>query len=277
MGWRDLTTDREAVALDLSDDCSRCVGLCCVALAFARSADFGIDKPAGSPCPNLGRDHTCAIHDTLETRGFRGCSAYTCFGAGPRVHLSTFSGRGWRSDPGIARQMFAVFPVVRSLHELAWYLTQAVRASPPPRLDRALRQGLAELEQLAGTGPDELLGLDLPEVRGRLNELLLAASANLRARPRPGPDLRGADLVGARMRGDDLRRASLRGALLMGADLRDADLRRADLTGADLRDADLSGADLTGALFLTDSQIRVARGSQATRLPAGSARPAHWG
>lgn len=263
--------------MELIDDCARCVGLCCVALAFARSADFAIDKPAGSPCPNLGPDHGCGIHDDLDTRGFRGCAAYTCFGAGPQVHLRTFAGRGWRGDPDTARQMFAVFPVVRSLHELAWYVAEALGVGAPPRLDHALRQGLAELEQLADGSPVELLGLDLPALRGRLNDLLLAVSSNLRARPRPGPDLRGADLVGARMRGADLRRASLRGCLLMGADLRDADLRRADLTGADLRDADLSGADLTGALFVTGWQIRAARGSWATKLPAALARPEHWG
>ncbi|MGB8020527.1 MAG: pentapeptide repeat-containing protein [Candidatus Nanopelagicales bacterium] len=262
--------------MDLIDDCSRCVGLCCVALAFARSADFAIDKPAGSACPNLGQDHACSIHEDLDTRGFRGCAAYTCFGAGQRVHVLTFAGRGWRGDPDTARQMFAVFPVVRTLHELAWYVTEALDAGMPPSLDRSLRAALAQVERLAGGSPDQLLGLDLAQSRGRVNELLLSASAHLRDRPRPGPDLRGADLVGARMRGADLRRASLRGCLLMGADLREADLRGADLTGADLRDADLSGADLTGALFLTPAQVRAARGSRATKLPAALVRPSRW-
>lgn len=267
----------DGVGMDLIEDCSRCVGLCCVALAFAPSADFAIDKPAGSACPNLGPDHACSIHEDLDARGFRGCAAYTCFGAGQHVHLRTFDGRDWRGDPDTARRMFAVFPVVRTLHELAWYVTEALDAGTPPRLDRSLRSALARIEQLAAGSADELLGLDLAESRARVNELLLSASAHLRARPRPGPDLRGADLVGARLRRTDLRRASLRGCLLMGADLQDADLRGADLTGADLRDADLSGADLRGALFLTAAQVRAARGSLATRLPAALARPSRWG
>jgi hypothetical protein len=33
---------------DLTADCSRCVGLCCVVPAFAASADFAIDQPAGT-------------------------------------------------------------------------------------------------------------------------------------------------------------------------------------------------------------------------------------
>ncbi|RQX15913.1 oxetanocin A resistance protein, partial [Micromonospora arida] len=40
-------------AAQLRADCGRCFGLCCVVPAFAASADFAIDKPAGSPCPNL--------------------------------------------------------------------------------------------------------------------------------------------------------------------------------------------------------------------------------
>lgn len=31
-------------APEVRADCSRCFGLCCVALPFARSADFAVDK-----------------------------------------------------------------------------------------------------------------------------------------------------------------------------------------------------------------------------------------
>ena len=33
---------------ELQADCAHCFGLCCVALPFARSADFAVDKPAGT-------------------------------------------------------------------------------------------------------------------------------------------------------------------------------------------------------------------------------------
>ena len=49
----------------LRADCSRCEALCCVAPAFAASADFAIDKPAGVPCPRL-RDDLGALHRVLE-------------------------------------------------------------------------------------------------------------------------------------------------------------------------------------------------------------------
>ena len=265
------------VELGLRADCASCFGLCCVALPFAASADFALDKPAGRQCPNLQTDFRCGIHDRLRESGFAGCTVYDCFGAGQKVSRQTFGGRDWRQDPQTAREMFAVFPVVRQLHELLWYLTEALElveaAAVHPRLERVL----AEVEEISRQDAAALQSLDVGPVRERANLLLLEASEAARAGlPGRRRDHRGADLVGARLRGADLRGASLRGALLLGADLREADLRRADLIGADLRGADLSGADLTGALFLTQPQVHAARGDARTRLPDGLDRPAHW-
>ena len=81
----------------LRADCSRCFALCCVAPAFAASADFAIDKPAGHPCPNLQEeDFRCGIHDRLRERGFPGCTVFDCFGAGQQVAQVTFGGRDLR-------------------------------------------------------------------------------------------------------------------------------------------------------------------------------------
>jgi hypothetical protein len=108
--------------LDLKADCARCAGLCCVALPFAKSADFAIDKDAGEPCRNLLADFRCGIHAGLRRHGFAGCTVFDCFGAGQKVSQQTFAGRDWRRDPDLARRMFEVFPVMRRLHELLWYL-----------------------------------------------------------------------------------------------------------------------------------------------------------
>jgi hypothetical protein len=116
--------------LSLRADCERCFALCCVAPAFSASADFAISKPAGQPCPNLQPDFRCSIHDRLRPRGFGGCTAYDCFGAGQQVAQVTFGGRDWRQAPEIAAQMFDVFGIVRQLHELLWYLTEALTLPP---------------------------------------------------------------------------------------------------------------------------------------------------
>lgn len=261
----------------LRADCARCFALCCVVPAFSVSADFAITKRAGQACPNLGTDDRCTIHATLRDRGFPGCTVYDCFGAGQQVSQVTFGGRSWRQDPQTAQEMFAVFPVVRQLHELLWYLTESLELDCPRALTQDLRRARDQTQRLAGLDPPGLLTLDLASHRDAVNQLLLGASESARADLRhPTKEHRGADLVGADLRGADLRGAGLRGAYLIGADLRGADLRRADVIGADLRGADLRGADLRGAIFLIQSQLDAARGDRSTDLSASVARPAHW-
>ncbi|PKW11554.1 Uncharacterized protein YjbI, contains pentapeptide repeats [Streptomyces sp. 1222.5] len=272
---------------DLRGDCAQCFGLCCVALPFARSSDFALNKPAGTPCPNLGSDHRCGIHADLRGKGFTGCTVYDCFGAGQKVSQVTFGGQDWRTGAKKdARRMVDVFPVVRQLHELLWYLAEALRMPAARPVHPELRRALERTDALTRQGPEELAALDVAAHRQEVNVLLLRTSEL--ARPGAtrkggkgggkggGKDRRGADLIGARLRGADLREASLRGALLIAADLTGADLRGADMIGADLRGADLSGADLTDAFFLTQPQLDAARGNNATRLSDALTRPAHW-
>jgi uncharacterized protein YjbI with pentapeptide repeats len=265
------------VAGDLRADCERCFGLCCVAPAFSASADFAIDKRAGQPCPNLGPDFRCGIHGTLRRRGFPGCAAFDCLGAGQKVARVTFGGRDWRQAPETAPRMFAAFAVMRQLHELLWYLTEALALAPARPLHGELSAALDATERLTRLDEAALLALDVRAHGRDVDGLLTRASSLARgAGGRRQADRGGPDLVGANLRGADLRAASLRGALLLGADLRGADLRRADLRGADCRGADLAGADLRGSLFLLQSQLDGARGDAATRLPPARARPAHW-
>ncbi|MET7985737.1 pentapeptide repeat-containing protein [Streptomyces sp. NPDC005281] len=264
---------------ELRADCGRCFGLCCVALPFARSADFAIGKGAGEPCPNLRSDSRCGIHDRLRQTGFTGCTVYDCFGAGQHVSQVTFGGVDWRSGSRErARLMVDAFPVVRHLHELLWYLNEALTLPAARPVHPDVRRLIATTERLTRGTPEELAALDAGAHRQEAGDVLLRASELVRAGAGGGrrKDRRGADLMGARLKGADLRGASLRGALLIAADLAGADLRGADLLGADLRDTDLTDADLTGALFLTQPQLNAARGGDGTRLPDLLARPGHW-
>jgi hypothetical protein len=253
---------------ELRADCARCFGLCCVAPAFARSADFALDKPAGRPCVNLLADHRCGIHDSLRERGFPGCTVYDCFGAGQRVAAAY--GRDWRAAPETAPEMFAAFERMRDLHELLWYLTDALARPATAALHDGLRAAIADTERLATTGPT----LARTEAqRTTVDEWLTKASAVVRGK---GRNLRGADLAGHDLAGADLRGAHLRGALLIGADLTGADLADADVIGADLRGARVGGADLATTLYLTQFQVNAARGDARTALPATLDRPPHW-
>ncbi|WP_369135244.1 pentapeptide repeat-containing protein [Modestobacter sp. I12A-02662] len=269
----EATAELTAARRDLTADCSRCVGLCCVVPGFTASADFAVDKPAGTPCVHLRADARCGIHDDLRGRGFPGCVVFDCFGAGQQLTQVTFAG----SDPRTDRRIGPAFAVMRQLAELRWYLEEATARLPAGRLRQEVTDLATRSRALGEAGPDELTAVDAAALRGEVGALLGRVSETLRADVRGrARDRRNADLVGARLRGASLRGASLRGAYLMGADLRDADLRQADLLGTDLRGADLRGADLDGALFLTQPQLEAARGDAATRLPDWLRRPARW-
>jgi hypothetical protein len=268
---------------DLRADCSRCFGLCCVALPFAASADFALTKPAGVPCPNLGDGFACGIHDRLQPKGFAGCTVYDCLGAGQKVAQTTYAGVSWRDDPSSAAEMFEVFPVVRQLHEMLSYLAEGLRRDDAAGLHDQLRRAYDETDRLTRSSAADLLALDVPAHRTGVDVLLVSVSRAVRSAALPRGaragrrrDRRGADLIGAALGGADLRGVDLRGAYLIAADLRGADLRGADLIGADLRDADVRGTDLSPTLFLNQMQVAAARGDDRTRLPGHLTRPTRW-
>ena len=252
------------------------------------SGDFAVSKPAGLPCPNLLADHRCGIHVHLRDRGFPGCTAFDCFGAGQRVVQVTFAGRDRRDDPGTAADMFAVFGVMRQLHELLWYLAEAASRPETTAVHAEADRLRSDVGRAASGDAASLLVLDVETLRRavvpvlrRAGDLVRSATSPKNAADADGPragntDLAGADLAGADLRAANLRGSDLRGACLIGADLTGADLAGATLTGADLRHADLAGADLATVAFLTRFQIGAARGNARTRLPAALERPAHW-
>lgn len=271
--------------LPLASDCASCAGLCCAALPFQRSREFPVDKPAEEPCANLSADARCRIHERLRPAGWIGCPEFECFGAGQRVTQQLFAGVSWRLGPSIAGSMFAAFRVLQPVHEMLFYLAQALKIPLPSKLTAGVRQLETELRAVSGQAPEVVAGIDVAAVRARVGPVLAEVSATVRERARaegrapkhlprgvrPRAELMGADLAGA-----DLRAADLRGTLLIGARLDRTRLEATDLLGADLRDASVRATDLSGALFLTQPQVNSAAGNESTRLPAGLARPGHW-
>ncbi|MCS5522082.1 pentapeptide repeat-containing protein [Curtobacterium flaccumfaciens pv. oortii] len=273
------TTDRSA----LRADCGSCFALCCTAFGFQRSADFPIDKPAGTPCSNLADDFSCSIHQALRPRGFRGCTVFDCSGAGQYVSQTLYDGVSWRDHPDSRAEMFRVFPIVRRLHEMLWHLAEAQdrAVTPDSAGDAALLA--EEIRRSLDAGRPMLLALDVEPLHARVRDVLVEVSAEVRGRYSAGADdapdglLRpGADLAGSDLRARSLRGADLRGATLIAADLRGADLSGVDLLGVDLRDARVDGADLSTAVFLTQAQVNAARGDSATLVPDGIDPPSQW-
>ncbi|MBY9078640.1 pentapeptide repeat-containing protein [Paenibacillus sp. HN-1] len=279
-----MTELNAAVKSEWTADCASCFGLCCVALPFARSADFAFDKAGGDPCLNLNNDFRCGVHAGLRAKGMKGCTVYDCFGAGQQVSQHTFAGEDWRAQPELRERMFRVFPVMQQLHEMLYYLDDALQADAAGPVHQGLREMLEKTVRLTGKSAEEVQGLDVQSHRSEVNEWLLKAGALVRAQApakRGGRNAghrtpKGMDWIGAHLRGADLPGVNLRGRLLIAADLRNADLRYAEWIGADLRDADLSGADLTGGIYLTQAQLNAAQGSRSTKLPSRLDMPAHW-
>jgi uncharacterized protein YjbI with pentapeptide repeats len=263
----------------LQADCENCFGLCCVALPFAASTDFALNKNGGVPCPNLNSNFRCGIHSKLRETGFKGCTVFECFGAGQKVSQHTFNGISWQENPEQAKKMYDVFPIVQQLHEMLSYLTEALALEATRSIHQELRLALDATEQLSNLDAKALLEIHIPLHRTKVNELLLQTSELVWRASRPkGKRLnhRRANFIGAKLKKANLSGADLRGACLIAANLQDADLRSADFIGADLRDANLRGANLTGSIFLTQVQINAAKGDMRTVLPDSLIQPTHW-
>ncbi|WP_175987307.1 pentapeptide repeat-containing protein [Bacillus sp. Marseille-Q1617] len=265
---------------ELKSDCKNCFGLCCVALPYGKSADFPLNKDGGEPCRNLCSDNLCAIHGQLREKGFRGCVSYECFGAGQHVSQSIYNGRDWREDAEQAEEMLAVYPIVQQLHEMLWYLQQALNLKETQSIQSSLQISYEETMELTIKNPKEMIEIDVPAHRSKVNALLIETSKLYRSdlnhkvkriRIKKDRDLLGANLKGLNLQGEDFR-----GKLMIGANLRNSDVKKADFIGADLRDADLRGADLTDTLFLTQSQVNSAIGDIHTKLPDYLDKPRHW-
>ena len=270
--------------LDLTADCASCFGLCCVAPSFRASEYFAIDKPIGIACPNLDEENSCGIHADLRGRGFSGCMAYTCYGAGQRVSQELFGGVSWREAPDTAALMFQTLPIVRQLHELLWFVTEALDRCAVAADHHDLLAVMQATEQWAVMPAADLSWGDVDHHCRMAEELLGRVSSTIRATVPVDVRLPAAARAGALraaqpeadFRGADLRGADLCAAGLAGMDLTGADLRSADLRGTDLRGTRLSGADLSTSLFLTASQLELAHGDGRTRLSPALQRPRHW-
>ncbi|GAA4688437.1 hypothetical protein GCM10023215_25500 [Pseudonocardia yuanmonensis] len=284
--------------IDLRADCSRCTGLCCVAPAFARSADFAFAKPAGTPCRHLRPDARCGVHAELRPRGMVGCTVFDCFGAGQALSARA----DWRD--GGEDAVFAAFPQLRTLHELLRYLVEARGL-----VGGGVADGAAVGGGVVGGAAADGAAADGAALGGGVVDGAAAEGAGLGGGVVGGAAVRGGvadgvvsggdgagagladDLDAAIARTEDLaaldpaQLATLdveahrrvvnpllvaasgavrgdgpdrRGADLIGARLRGADLRRASLRGALLLGADLRGADLRGA-DVTGADLRGAR------------------
>lgn len=270
---------------DLKIDCMQCAGLCCVALYFAASDGFPMDKKSGMPCKFLDEGFMCSQHSALRSKGYKGCTTYECLGAGQKVTQVIYKDKNWKNTPQMKKEMIEVFIRVKELQEMKWYLTDAVTFVAAVPIKEDLIGMIEETEVLTRLTPKEILKLDIEKHRDKVNRLLkelcylvelsVASFKEAKSRDRkkfvPGHFFMGKNLSTTNLIGADLA-----GAILIGANLKNVDLTGANLIGADLRDANLSGSNLSSCLFLTQAQINTAQGNEKTRLPKELVTPMWW-
>ncbi len=275
----------EEIFKDLKIDCKKCFGFCCIALYFSASEGFPTNKEAGKSCINLKSDFSCAVHKDLRKNGLKGCTAYDCFGAGQKVAQVTYGGHNWQQTPKLAKQMFDVFLVIRQLHEMKWYLTDALTFLQSSTTRDELNLMIKETEELTNLDAKSIIGIDIEIHRIKVNSILRQVNEFVKMRLSSDQKtnlknkkslMSGYDLIGANLTKTNLIGENLAGALLIAANLRNTNLAGANLIGADLRDADIRGANLTDCIFLTQSQVNAAKGDSNTKLPRALVRPSYW-
>ena len=258
----------------LAIDCAHCCGLCCVALYFAKTEGFSKDKPAGKPCHHLQKDFRCAIHAQLSQQKLKGCLAYDCFGAGQKVTQSLYNDNNWQASPQSAQQMFAVFSTVFQLHQMLWYLLEAVDLSIDQKTKMVLENLIGENQHLTSLAPEQLASLDIAPYRQRVNEQLKSICVQMARKCQKGA--KANDYIGRNFKKGDLRGRDFSMTLMIAADLEGCQLQGANFLGADMRDVNIKNTDLSQCLFLTQGQINHTKGNSQTKLPSYLKRPESW-
>lgn len=265
------------IADKLTNDCSHCSGLCCVALYFAKSEGFPNDKPAGEPCNNLRKDFRCKIHPQLAKCNLKGCLAYDCFGAGQKVTSGIYGGKDWAAIPETAEQMFGVFLIICQLHQMLWYLVEASTVIPAEGLEKEIDALINENMDMTQQSPEDILTLDIEEYRVRVNKLLKRTGALVCSLIYKSTDSRKAmDYFGKNFKKAVLDGKDFSMALLIAANLEECSLYGTNFLGADLRDTNIRNTDLSNSIFLTQVQINAAKGNDGTKLPPGLVYPTSW-
>ena len=154
--------------------------------------------------PTYNQIFKCSIHKNLRGKGYKGCTVFECFGAGQKISQGTFKGIDWREDAKHARKMYDAFPVMHQLHEMLWYLNEAILLKATQPIHKELETAIEETERLSNLNPDELMKINVPMHRAEVNILLLETS----------------ELVWKEMNTARKKRIIHRGADLMGANLK---------------------------------------------------------
>ena len=257
---------------ELSIDCEKCSGLCCVALYCSKIDGFPENKSADTPCKHLESNFKCNIHTQLLKKNMKGCLIYECFGAGQKVTQLYKSVGNWSSNPGQRKEIYQIFLIMTKLYQMRWYLIQAFDLNVSLEINDKITALIQENEQLAGLHPNKLLSYNLDKYREKTNHILKIIIDQISA---PQTE-KSKNYLGMNFRGKNLNGKDFSMSLLIATNLEHCSLKKAIFLGANMRDANVKNTDLSQSLFLTQMQINSAKGNSATKLPLYLSRPSSW-
>ena len=255
----------------LKINCGMCVGLCCVALYCAKTDGFPADKEGGRPCRHLMGDFRCDMHERLAEKNMKGCLSYDCFGAGQKVTRIYGADKNWRLNPEKAGEIFQVFLIMFQLHQIQWYLLEALSLNIGEQLKGEIEALINENENMTGKSPEDILKLDIGEYQLHVNQVLKQVNCKVATKTIGGKNFPGKNFRKARLDNMDFSMA-----LMIADDLEGCSLNGTSFLGADIRDDNIRNTDLSHSIFLTQMQINSAKGNIHTRLPENLTMPATW-
>ena len=278
MGIKMIKIHEEGTEMSRSmkSDCAKCSGLCCVALFCSKIDGFPEDKTAGKPCHNLQKDYRCKIHEELERRNLRGCTGYDCFGAGQQVTQVIYAGQTWRDSPIQAEEIFQVFLVVIQLHQMCYFLKEAVTLIPAKTLKSDISRLIKRNEEMCRQSPSDILKTDIESYRDEVNCLLKEVCNLLQNHLLVDKRKCPTDFLGKNFKNRNMQGYDFNTKLLIAADFEGCNFRGTTFLGADTRDTNFSNADLGEAVFLSQGQVNAARGNRNTKLPKHLDYPVTW-
>lgn len=272
---RNIIAEDRDESYRLVSNCSRCSGLCCIALYCFKSDGFPQNKPIGKPCINLMSDFKCRIHHDLESMGMKGCIGYDCFGAGQYLTQEVYGGLSWQTQSERIKEICDLFIVVYRIFQLRFFLYESKKLISSETLLPTINQLLEENEAISKLSIKEMLQYPIDSYQDRVNQILKKSCVELN-KFIGAENITETNFLNKNFRGKDLSGFDFNMKPLIASNFQDCHFKGATFIGADTRDANFDGADLSEAVFLSQGQINAAKGSRRTKLPKHLKYPVTW-
>ncbi|MGN1181640.1 MAG: pentapeptide repeat-containing protein [Faecalibacillus sp.] len=256
-------------------DCCQCSGLCCIALYCFQSDGFPQDKPIGKPCIHLMNNYRCQIHQQLEEKKMKGCIGYDCFGAGQYLTHDIYHGITWKMHPEKITEICEMFIRIYRLFQMRFFLYESLKLISSQDLLGDIYQLINENEMICHMTIDKILQYSIEDYQDKVNQILKKVCHQLK-RYLNIKEKKKQNFIHHNFDNQDMTGVDLNMKLAIASSFKNCQFKGATFIGTDTRDANFEGADLREAIFLTQGQINVAKGSRKTKLPNHLYYPITW-